>query len=217
MPVYFIQAGDDGPVKIGTAKDVLRRLSMLKTSSAEPLHLRALYEGGAAEESLLHRRFAAHRIRREWFNPDVLAEAVDLPVAPAPQPRERKGWTDQSVRSMQAKRALHQHDPERIARRREGYKTAAAIVSIRAACWNISRFIAEAKADPGGRYHKRNLSEQLARLQVAFQRCPDAWERIRGRSDGDHVGRGVRNAAREVCEAIDAYFAGRSAEAGGAS
>ena len=49
MPVYFIQRGDDGPVKIGVAKDVARRLTFLRTSSAENLTVRAIYAGDLQE------------------------------------------------------------------------------------------------------------------------------------------------------------------------
>ena len=84
MPIYFIQAGDGGPVKIGVASDVQRRLSAFRTASAESLFLRALYEGDREAERRLHGRFANQRVAREWFAASVLAEEIDLPALPLP-------------------------------------------------------------------------------------------------------------------------------------
>jgi hypothetical protein len=66
--IYAIQAGT-GPVKIGTSDDPARRLRMLQTGSAEPLHGIGAWEGLRDEERLLHAEFAPARIRGEWFEP----------------------------------------------------------------------------------------------------------------------------------------------------
>lgn len=79
MAVYFIQAGEDGPVKIGTAEDVAARLSELQTGSPAPLQLLGYVSGGRADEQMLHRRFAALRMRGEWFSP--APELIDFIVA----------------------------------------------------------------------------------------------------------------------------------------
>lgn len=71
---YFIQRGDDGPIKIGRAKRPRARLRTLATASAEPLRLLATLEGD--HEGALHLRHAADRMQGEWFRPTakVLAE-----------------------------------------------------------------------------------------------------------------------------------------------
>jgi hypothetical protein len=69
--VYFIQAGEGGPIKIGCAVDVARRLSVLQTGSVEPLKLLCDFEGGPNEERRLHRLFAADHLRGEWFRPSA--------------------------------------------------------------------------------------------------------------------------------------------------
>jgi hypothetical protein len=69
MSVYMIQTGDDGPVKIGLTRDVRRRLETLQISSPTRLRLLALFEGSRELECELHRRFAAARIKGEWFKP----------------------------------------------------------------------------------------------------------------------------------------------------
>lgn len=72
--VYFIQAAS-GPIKIGRAADARVRCAELQTGSHEELVLLATLKGGRVVERELHRRFAEHRIRGEWFHPhaDILA------------------------------------------------------------------------------------------------------------------------------------------------
>ncbi len=76
--VYFIQAGDSGPVKIGKTNDVNKRLRALQTAHADTLHVRhVLNDVSAVMETRLHERFAEHRIRGEWFKPDVIQAILD--------------------------------------------------------------------------------------------------------------------------------------------
>lgn len=76
MWVYFIQAGDSGPIKIGSSNSPTTRLSELQIGSALDLRLLRQLPGTADDERALHARFAAHRIRGEWFepSPEVLEE-----------------------------------------------------------------------------------------------------------------------------------------------
>ena len=69
MPVYFILAGDDGPVKIGWANDVAARRKALQTSHHEPLRLLRIIEGRRQTERWLHEClcFAGQRMAGEWF------------------------------------------------------------------------------------------------------------------------------------------------------
>lgn len=83
--VYFIQAGDNGPVKIGRAKDPVRRLAQIQTGSHDELHLRAIVPGASREERKMHHRFAEARIRGEWFGriylPLILTYADGMAMA----------------------------------------------------------------------------------------------------------------------------------------
>lgn len=74
--VYFIQAGDGGPIKIGLAADVQSRLRSLQTSHHAKLALLATAAGGSKVERAYHKQFADHRHEGEWFSPhpDILAE-----------------------------------------------------------------------------------------------------------------------------------------------
>jgi hypothetical protein len=68
VKVYFIQAGDGGPIKIGTAVDVAQRTAELQTGNHQRLIVLATLDGGRQHERALHRRFAEHRIAGEWFH-----------------------------------------------------------------------------------------------------------------------------------------------------
>lgn len=72
LTVYFIQRGDDGPVKIGITKNLKSRLNGLQTSSAEKLFVRREFNGTQDDEAMFHQVFAAHRMSGEWFFPTVL-------------------------------------------------------------------------------------------------------------------------------------------------
>ncbi len=76
--VYFIQAGDDGPIKIGTAVVPEERLRGLQTAHHEELRILAVVAGGPELEAELHERFQHARIRGEWFRRD---EALLLLIA----------------------------------------------------------------------------------------------------------------------------------------
>jgi hypothetical protein len=67
--VYFVQSGAAGPIKIGWAASVRKRLALLQIGNPETLRLLAVAPGDAELEALLHLRFGDHRIRGEWFAP----------------------------------------------------------------------------------------------------------------------------------------------------
>lgn len=65
--VYFISAGLHGPIKIGKASDVKKRLQSLQTSSSEKLTILGVVSGEVGLEHRLHNKFDHGRIRGEWF------------------------------------------------------------------------------------------------------------------------------------------------------
>lgn len=65
--VYFLRAGESGAVKIGFATDLRSRIRGIETGNHEELHIIAAMNGTAADEKALHKKFAAYRIRGEWF------------------------------------------------------------------------------------------------------------------------------------------------------
>ena len=68
--IYFIQAGDNGPIKIGVTNNVRKRLSILQTFSPQKLKLLAIIEGSYDKERLIHQIFSKLRVRGEWFKPE---------------------------------------------------------------------------------------------------------------------------------------------------
>lgn len=94
--VYFIQRGESGPIKIGTAMNVDKRLTQLQCGNAE--HLRVLFAGKTSDglrEVDLHKKFHRLRMKGEWFKPErELLEFVEClatsdPDATQPMKRER--------------------------------------------------------------------------------------------------------------------------------
>jgi len=75
---YVIQAGDDGPVKIGVAINPDRRRTSLQTGSPVPLHIRYLFAGGYDTEAALHKHYDKRYLRGEWFSPDVLHDIQEV-------------------------------------------------------------------------------------------------------------------------------------------
>lgn len=68
--IYFVQAGDEGQIKIGASQDPGRRLRELQTGSPVRLHLLAATQGEEGAEKKLHHRFQEFRRDGEWFDPD---------------------------------------------------------------------------------------------------------------------------------------------------
>jgi hypothetical protein len=82
---YFIGAAS-GPVKIGFAVNVGRRLRDLQNACPLPLALLASVRGGQTREQAYHYRFHEFRLHGEWFerSPEILAE-IDRLNADAPK------------------------------------------------------------------------------------------------------------------------------------
>lgn len=81
--VYFIQGVVGGPVKIGTATDVDRRLKTIQACSPVPLCVLHVLQGaGRIVETKLHQRFALFRLHGEWFDnrPELLGYVQKLKV-----------------------------------------------------------------------------------------------------------------------------------------
>lgn len=75
--IYFARLIGTNLVKIGYAKhNVVGRLKTLQTGSPGELELLGSSDGDLRREQLLHHRFAASRVRGEWFDmtPDLAAE-----------------------------------------------------------------------------------------------------------------------------------------------
>ncbi len=85
MPVYFIQAGENGPVKIGYAKDVFARAYGLQCGHYDTLNIIRVIDLECWAELWLHDHFKSSRIRGEWFKYAPEMESV----VPCESQRER--------------------------------------------------------------------------------------------------------------------------------
>lgn len=96
--VYFIQAEQGGPIKIGVCRDPHARLASLQTCNPLKLRILGVVEGVEKDERRLHRRFAATRLQGEWFEPSgELLEYVAIHAGPVPWLRpviRRSPWPD---------------------------------------------------------------------------------------------------------------------------
>lgn len=76
--IYFIQSEHGGPVKVGRADDLAKRLVGLQTGRPDKLVVIAAAPGTRENESAMHRLLAPWRERGEWFSPSapVMAAAA---------------------------------------------------------------------------------------------------------------------------------------------
>lgn len=91
--VYFIQAGEGGPVKIGfTRQPVSRRLIQLGTAAPFGLRLLLTIAGAPETERHLHRAYRDHHAHREWFDLErrVLTKLAAMQLDPAVVEEKRR-------------------------------------------------------------------------------------------------------------------------------
>lgn len=81
--IYFVRDAS-GSIKIGKTKNVLARISAIRTSHASDLIILGVLKAAPKLEKQLHKRFAEHRIKGEWFTaaPDLLA-FIEKEVTPS--------------------------------------------------------------------------------------------------------------------------------------
>jgi DNA-binding transcriptional regulator YdaS (Cro superfamily) len=118
MPVYFVRAGENGPVKIGHAKNPASRLRELQAGCFEKFNLLRVIEGDVLSEKFLHRHFRAQRVRGEWFRFHIdMLTIVPPPLHAAPrQKRDRDDCgadalaaLDTAFRAVGGREALAEH------------------------------------------------------------------------------------------------------------
>jgi hypothetical protein len=73
--IYFAWCTDIADrVKIGWSSNVRRRIRHLQTGLPGTLYLLHLEPGSKADELAIHHRFAAYRVRGEWFKSEAFEE-----------------------------------------------------------------------------------------------------------------------------------------------
>jgi hypothetical protein len=87
--IYFAQATDGGPIKIGTSDHPEKRVKDIGARINKDMRIIGLTKGQIEEERKLHERFSNSRVGdSEWFMPDVeLVEFIEtLPKNMSPKP-----------------------------------------------------------------------------------------------------------------------------------
>lgn len=89
--VYFIQADENGPIKIGfTSGKPERRLNQLQTAHPSALKLLGAISGTSQREKQFHTELAQWRLQGEWFesHPKVLGTIADALAAEETKPEQ---------------------------------------------------------------------------------------------------------------------------------
>lgn len=107
MAVYFIQSGQTGPVKIGSAQWPKNRVHGLQAGNPEKLRLIHTVDGWLPAERQIQRHYAHLRLRGEWFRfcPTMLTveKIIEIDTSGAP----KAGVTHDQVRAGYDIRAGH--------------------------------------------------------------------------------------------------------------
>lgn len=200
MPVYFIQQGDDGPVKIGFSKSPWSRLSKIKTDSHNACRIARLFDGGLADEADLHKRFAEQRLHGEWFAPAVLAAEIALPSLSIEKPRASRpcgsGWSVATLAAFRAKRRESAQDPVVVARRRRAARRSGAMSRFTAAMNDAVQAI---EVGSSSRVRRRSDADWAKMAEYAAE-FPDLVTLARAESDGGSF------VARRFLKALDAML-----------
>ena len=84
--IYFIRAGESGPIKIGfTTGQPEARITKLQTAHFERLRLLGSMPGTPMDERRLHVKFAAERLNGEWFLPSDALMNLIASITGSPQ------------------------------------------------------------------------------------------------------------------------------------
>lgn len=72
--IYFIQSGTNGPIKVGKAGNIQRRLKSLQTAHPENLVILKTIPGDSEKEAIIKRDLKKFNVQGEWFQsvPEVL-------------------------------------------------------------------------------------------------------------------------------------------------
>lgn len=89
MPIYFIQAGEGGPIKIGYSANPAARLVKVQADNPAECVLLGQVLGEKADEARLHNMLARHRLRGEWFAPSPAVLSM-VPKETRVQPATRR-------------------------------------------------------------------------------------------------------------------------------
>lgn len=185
--VYFIQAGDAGPIKIGVTRGCpLDRMANLQTGCPEALKLVAHASGTADDERELHKRFAHLRLRGEWFlaKPELVEFIRGIRFATRSQPPLERAHEPMIG-------GLCREDLERIAAyvsTRMLEKRAESLLMVAQMPFRITEFIRNELSDVFNQLSEVELDSEIVQLADPDNRLIElrdaAWEEF-CKSDAD--------------------------------
>ncbi len=189
--VYFIREGQDGPIKIGTTQGSPHtRQRAMQTGNSSDLVLLAAIPGDVALEKRLHERFAAVRMRGEWFEATAeLLAFVEGLLFTHPLPKD-----------------LHDDAPifgdmsEDVLEKVRGYLLAADVAT---RCRSVSERASQALLH-GPSAIASAYSEALRARQVVDDLENDSDSAAAHGNEAFRVGVIVGRATHEICDAVDA-------------
>ena len=78
--IYFIQARDNGPIKIGfTGDDPRKRMVKIQSDCPWPVQLLGAIEGTVSQEKQIHLLLSRYKAQGEWFEPHpIVVAAVNM-------------------------------------------------------------------------------------------------------------------------------------------
>lgn len=111
MNVYFIKSGHSGPIKIGIAKNVKRRLEQLQIGNPVKLYVLATIPCASRlhahdMEARLHKAHHKNHIRGEWFNACIKLKGIDDFVTDC----ERQSLSKSKIARKDNVKAMKTHD-----------------------------------------------------------------------------------------------------------
>jgi hypothetical protein len=81
--IYFIQANEGGPIKIGTSVRLSLRIKQLAKEERRTIRVLGIMPGSYADEAALHRRFRDILDHGEWFRPEpALLNLIEQETSP---------------------------------------------------------------------------------------------------------------------------------------
>lgn len=112
--IYFIQQGENGPIKIGVASNPIDRMINLQKGSGHELALLGIIEESTDLERMLHQQFNHLNLRYEWFSPDrELLDYISKNAAPWPHavPAQRTRHTLKELKTRKPQAWLKNSSP----------------------------------------------------------------------------------------------------------
>lgn len=139
------------PVKVGFSADPDTRLSKHYSGGPYPVEILGVWEGALEDEKRFHKRYKAHRLQGEWFNPtqELMAEIQSCIDAADPyefdpsDPDWENNLSAEQARCLERLREDQMRLETDTEYRREQFRKAAAVMGSMLASGTVSQEFAD--------------------------------------------------------------------------